>query len=303
MSILQKVPKPLKLALKAKVLEARRAWVRAFRSYGDAELLATLRALGIREGDSLMLHSAFAAHHGYRGTVEDLTNVLLRAVGPAGHLAMVSMPYRTSSQQYLEKIKEFDVRRAPSMMGMVSEMFRRRDGVRRSAHPTHPILVYGPRADWIVEGHAACVYPCGPGTPFEKLLSLDTKAVFFNVGFEVFTFYHYLEHRVGADLPFALYAERAYEVPVLDADGEHRLVKAHVFAAEGIPRRRIEKLEQALRAQQRFGDARVGATRILVAGLADAVACTDAMRARGEYFYDFSGLPPRPAAAAPAVAS
>lgn len=302
MSILQKVPQPLKLALKAKVFEARRAWVQAFRSYGDAELLAALRSLGIREGDSLMLHSAFAAHHGYRGTVEDLTNVFLRAVGPDGHLAMVSMPYRSSSQQYLEKIKEFDVRRAPSMMGMVSEMFRRRGGVRRSVHPTHPILVHGPRADWIVEGHADCAYPCGPGTPFEKLLSLDAKGVFFNVGFDVFTFYHYLEHRVGPDLPFRLYADRTYEVPTIDMQGQRTIVSAHVFSAEGIPRRRIQRLEEALRAQGRFADTRVGATRILVAGLADAVACTDAMRARGEYFYDFTGLPPGPAAQATASA-
>ena len=54
-------------------------------------------------------------------------------------------------------------------------------------------------AEWIIAGHENCEYPCGPDTPFEKLLAIGAKAVFLNVGFETFTFYHFLEHRVGAD--------------------------------------------------------------------------------------------------------
>ena len=80
------------------------------------------------------------------------------------------------------------------MMGLVSEYFRRRPDVVRSLHPTHPILVHGPDAEAIVAAHPACLYPCGPDTPFDRLLALDGKVVFFNVEFAVFTFFHYLEH-------------------------------------------------------------------------------------------------------------
>lgn len=292
MYILQRIiPKPYRQALKAKVFEARRLLVRSLMSYDASQLLAKLRDIGVHDGDALMVHSAFAPHHGFRGSIEELTNTLLSAVGPSGHLAMVSMPYRTSGQQYLTQLKQFDVRRTPSMMGLVSEMFRRRPAVRRSLHPTHPILVHGPRADWIVGGHEDCRYPCGPGTPFDKLLQLDAKVLFFNVGFETFTFYHFLEHRVGADLPFPLYVEPPFEVPVVDAEGRSRTITTHVFSAEGIPRRRIELLEQALRRRHQFVEARVGNSRVVLVRLSDAVACVDEMRQAGQYFYDLSGLP------------
>lgn len=115
-----------KRALKPRLLALHGAYVRRFRAFGDAELLQALRDLGIRAGDSLMLHSGFGGPHGYRGTIEQLTDVFLAAVGPSGHLLMVSLPYRSSSLQYLQQGRRFDVRRTPSMMGLVSESFRRR---------------------------------------------------------------------------------------------------------------------------------------------------------------------------------
>ena len=105
------------------------------------------------------------------------------------------------------------------MMGLVSEYFRRRPDVVSSLHPTHPILVHGPDAEAIVAAHPACLHPCGPGTPFDRLLALDGKVLFFNVEFAVFTFFHYLEHLVSADLPFRLYTDEPSVVPVIDRHG------------------------------------------------------------------------------------
>ncbi len=39
--------------------------------------------LGVREGDALMLHSAFARHHGFNGNIEQLTDAFIEALGPA----------------------------------------------------------------------------------------------------------------------------------------------------------------------------------------------------------------------------
>ena len=138
------VPRRMRLAAKAWLLAARRKAMRAFRSYDAAALLRAIRSLGIAPGDAVMLHSAFEPHHGFRGSIDELIDVFVEAVGPNGHLLMVSLPYRTSSIAYLRSGRRFDVRRTPSMMGMVSEIFRRRPNVRRSVHPTHPILVWGP---------------------------------------------------------------------------------------------------------------------------------------------------------------
>lgn len=275
-------------ALKAWVFAARRAYVRAFRSFGPAQLLATLRDMGVHEGDALMLHSGFSAFSGFTGSVEDLTDVFLEAVGATGHLLMVSLPYRDSSYAYLHRVRQFDVRRTPSMMGMVSELFRRRPGVLRSLHPTHPVLVTGPRAAWFIQDHERCVHPCGPDTPFARLAEVGGKVAFFDVTFETFTFFHHLEHLVHDRLPFDLYTTQLFEVPVVDVDGHSTVVRTHVFAPEAIRRRRFAVLEDQLRRDAKIAVRRIGGASVELVRVRDAIDCTLAMAAQGRYFYDVS---------------
>ena len=147
------LPRTWRRAARAR-LAAWRAWLaRTFRSYGRAELLQALRQLGVAPGDTVMLHSAWSAAHGFRGSIDELIDVFAEAVGPQGHLLMVSLPFGGASIDWLERGRAFDVRRTPSMMGMVSEMFRRRADVLRSLHPTHPILARGPQAARFIDGH------------------------------------------------------------------------------------------------------------------------------------------------------
>lgn len=300
MSPLSRLPRGAKVRLKSAYTATRQKIVRAFFSYGASELSACLRALGVRPGATVMLHSAFAEHFGFRGNIEQLTQAFLDAVGPEGNLLMVSLPYRTSSLEYLLSQRRFDVRHTPSMMGLVSELFRRRPDVIRSLHPTHPILACGPKAEWIVGDHANCVYPCGPQTPFDRMLALDGQFVFFNVPFATLTFFHYLEHRVSPDLPFRLYTDAPYEVPVIDRTGELRSVTTFVFSPEAIRRRRFQVLEAEIRRRNFLRERTVGTSRILAANARDIVQCVDDMRRRGIYFYDFAGTAhPKHAESAP----
>ncbi|MCW5632253.1 MAG: AAC(3) family N-acetyltransferase [Rubrivivax sp.] len=279
------VPKPLKAALKARLKQLRIAAVGALRSYGGVQLLQALRRLGVRDGDVVMLHSAFSREHGFRGSAGELIDLFLEAVGPSGHLLMVSMPYRNASLDWLQSGRSLDVRRTPSMMGLVSESFRRRAGVLRSVHPTHPVLAHGPRAESFIAGHADCVHPCGPGTPFDAVARADGVAVFYNVPLETFTFFHHLEHLVHADLPFPLYTPAAFDAPVIDAEGVHRTVRTYAFDRQAIARRRPERLFAALRQQGNVRTQVVGASTLMAIRVRDAIECTRQMRARGEYFY------------------
>ena len=286
MSLASLLPPSTKAALKA----TRKRWIRSFnqrfRGYGAAELRAAWHALGIREGDTLMLHSAFSQEFGFRGTCSELIDTVLDAVGASGNLLMVSLPYRNAALDWLESGKRFDVRRTPSMMGLVSETFRRRPGVVRSLHPTHPVLAYGPQANQFVAAHPMCLYPCGPGSPFEEVALADGKAVFFNVPIDMFTFFHYLEHLVSSTLPFDLYTERIFEAPVVDENGANRIVRTHAFSREAIRRRRPERLYEALRASGKIAAHRVGASRLLCVRVRDAIDCTQSMLKRGELFYE-----------------
>ncbi len=279
-----------KLWLKARLLRVRELWVRVFRSYDESDLLAALHEVGVVRGDALMLHSAFGRAHGFRGSIEQLTDVFIDAVGQEGHLLMVSLPYRSSSFAYLSKLKVFDVRKTPSMMGLVSEMFRLRPDVLRSLHPTHPVLVRGRRAEAFIEGHPDCLHPCGPGSPFDKLAQANGLVVFFNVAFDTYTFFHYLEHMVSPHLPFSLYTEQTFDVPVVDRAGHPRTVKTHVFAPDAIRRRRFDVFEAALRRRGLIRQTRLGASRIQSVRVQDTIACVSEMASRGEFFYDTEDL-------------
>ena len=279
-----------KRPLKAQLKRLHAWWAQTFRSYDAVDLSTALRGLGVKAGDAVMLHSSFSAANGFRGTPSDLIDVFLQTVGADGHLLMVSLPYRNAALDWLEGGRRFDVRKTPSMMGIVSELFRRRSGVLRSAHPTHPVLVHGPRGRSFVEAHPHCLFPCGPGSPFDAFARADGIVVFFNVPIDTFTFFHYLEHVVSPRLPFALYTDAPFAVEVVDQDGRSRTVRTHAFAREAIRRRRPERLYDALWQRGSVREQRVGATRLLAVRVRDALACTEEMLARGEYFYETGEL-------------
>ncbi|MCI0423985.1 MAG: AAC(3) family N-acetyltransferase [Acidobacteria bacterium] len=244
-----------------------------------------LQRLGVEAGDTVLLHSSFSFFSGFRGSPGELIEVFLRAVGRDGNLMMVSLPYLSSSFEYLRTLKYFDVRRTISRMGLVSETFRRQKNVVRSLHPTHPILARGSKAEWIVANHEDCLYPCGPGTPFDKLTQLEGKACFFDTPFDAFTFFHYLEDMVRDRLPFSLYVNEPFDVAVIDSAGKPRTVKTFVFSPEAIQRRRFPVLERELRLRKLIKSSRIGNTRLHLIEVNQAVACTRKMAELGVFFY------------------
>lgn len=274
--------------------KVRRAIVRRFFSFGPEEFVKALQEMGIRPGDSVMVHSSFEPHHGFRGTAGDAIDAFLAALGPEGHLLMVSMPFRGTASEYLSTLKCFDVRKVPSAMGMVSEVFRRRPGVLRSIHPSHPVLAFGPRAEWFVEGHERCSFPCGPGTPFEKLFQTGGKVAFFNVDFSVFTFVHYLEHLVSRKVGIRLYTGEPFDVPVIGRNGESITVRTYAFASEAIRRRRYPVLDRHLRSKGLIRSRRLGASRLLLVDLREIVSAVEDMTAQGVYFYAMESGAARP---------
>lgn len=253
--------------------------------HGPAELQNGLSRLGIRRGDTILVHSAFRRATGFRGSPQDVIACLLSAVGEEGNLLMVSLPYETSSYEHLRHDPLFDLRRTPSRMGIVSEVFRRREGVRRSLHPTHPVLALGKDAEWLVRDHEKCGTPCGAGTPFAKLREIGGKVLFFDVPFGNFTFIHHIEDLLEASLPFPLYRDESFPGRVLDQDGQPLVVPTRVFSQRAVSTRRPEVLERHLRDKGLLLRGRVGRTRLMVVGCEDAARVALEMAGREVFFY------------------
>jgi len=260
-----------KATLKVFYAARKRSFIEHFLSYGPLELESRLRAISVSSGDTVMLHSAFGGSSGFRGSPKELTDVFLKTVGPNGNLLMVSLPYSSSTYDYLQKLKTFDVRQTPSHMGIISESFRRRKDVLRSFHPTHPVLAFGPKAEWIIADHDKCLYPCGPGSPFEKFSKLGGKVVFFNVPFATMTLFHYLEHLVEGMLPFPLYLNEDFDVPSIDSSGTKKVIRTRVFSPEAVRLRRPFTLMKELDRQHLVKRKRLGNSRIMCVAALDAI--------------------------------
>lgn len=273
-----------KRALKTKLSQAKQRAVRRWLSYDARQLHGALRKLGLKESDTILVHANFDPHSGFTGTPLDLADALAGFVGNTGTLLMVSIPFRGSAYDYLALNKTFDVRKTLSMMGLVTEMFRRRAGTLRSLHPTHPVLASGKDAAWLTADHDRCLHPCGPGSPFEKFAQLGGKILFFDVGFGAITFFHHVEHLLQDQLPFPVYDGRLFEVTVVDAAGEKRTVKTYAYS-KTVPRN-AEKLEREMTRRGAVRRGRVGNSRMLLVSAADVLACQSGMVKAGNFPYD-----------------
>ena len=96
-------------------------------------------------------------------------------------------------------------------MGVITEIFRQKPGVVRSVNPAHPILAWGPAAPWLIADHEHTMYSCGKGSPFEKLVHVQAKALLFDVSLRSMTFFHYVEDLFQDTVPVNLYEEMPVE--------------------------------------------------------------------------------------------
>jgi aminoglycoside 3-N-acetyltransferase len=275
-----------KSALRSLYVGLHQRFVDVFRSYGPAELRSALERMGVRQGDTLMVHAGYSRLSGFKGSPSRVVDTLLDVVGVNGDLVMVSMAYASSAYEYLKKQrKPFDVRKTVSHMGMVSESFRRHDGVLRSLHPSNPVLAFGPHATWIVEGHENCRHPCGPGSPFEKLAELRSKVLFLDATIYTQTFFHYLEDMVEDQLDFALFRDELTEAAVIDYDGKARTVLTYTYSDETIRRRRPDVMVAELDRLELIKRGRVGNSRLILLHTEDVVRVVKDMASRGIFFY------------------
>jgi len=273
-----------KRALKSKISKVKETFASILLRYDGMKLKARLRKHGISESDTVLVHSNFKPDSGFNGTPLDLANAFAELVGDRGNLMMVSIPFRGAAYDYLALGKMFNVRKTISMMGLVTEMFRRRQGTRRSLHPTHPVLVYGNDAEWLVAGHERCLYPCGAGSPFEKFYQLKGKILFYDVSFGAITFFHFVEDLLKARLPFPVYSDRLFSVPVIDADGNNRVVQTYAFNSE-VPRR-ADRLEAEMERQGKIRHGRIGNSHFCLVTAEDVVGCFTEMVEKGFLPYE-----------------
>lgn len=149
------------------------------------EVVAQLRALGVREGGVLLVHTSFRAVRPVEGGPRGLIEAIRAALGPDGTLVI---PSWTGDDE-----NPFDAAATPASedLGVVADTFWRMPGVQRSSH-AFAFAAAGPRAAEITSGPLP-LPPHIPGSPVGRVHDLDGQVLLLGVNHDADTTLHLAE--------------------------------------------------------------------------------------------------------------
>jgi aminoglycoside 3-N-acetyltransferase len=193
-------------------------------------LRSILADLGIAAGDTLLVHSDLRdlvrlAEPGELAAADDPRQFLLesfdaslaQSVGPAGTICVLG-----TFSAYARFGEPFDLETSPpeKEYGAYNRFVFDQRTACRSLNPIVGLLAKGAQAAPICEHTSACGF--GPNTPWDRLVALDAKMLFWGVDLRNMTFVHHAEQLVGVPhLYHKLYAApvlvdgRPIELPVI----------------------------------------------------------------------------------------
>lgn len=192
-------------------------------SFTTADLMANLANRIPKDFEILMVHSSFDGMLPmYKGNAKELVSALMDFCGPNRTLVMPCfvMGGRTYDTAEYFKTKPFDVRRTPSEMGLVAEVFRRTPKAVRSLHPTCSVCALGPLAQEMTAGHHVSRSGLSPDSPFGFMTRRKTAIIGLGVEYyRCLTHVHTASDAMGAEFPIKSSSPGFTPVKLIDYDG------------------------------------------------------------------------------------
>ncbi|ACQ78655.1 Aminoglycoside N(3')-acetyltransferase [Beutenbergia cavernae DSM 12333] len=175
-----------------------------------SSLAQDLAALGVRPGETLLVHSSLSSLGWVCGGAPAVVDALLDALGPDGTLAVPthSMDNTDPAGWQAPPVPEdwwpliraempgYDPRTSPTRgMGRIPDAVRAVPGAVRSAHPQSSFTALGARAAEVTEPHPL---ECnlGDDSPLGHLERLGARVLLLGVGYDACTTFHLAEYRV-----------------------------------------------------------------------------------------------------------
>ena len=162
--------------------------------YTKQDLLANLSAIGVNPKGTLKVHLSYKAI----GEVDGQGDTVLDALMKYMQNGLLVLPSHTWNNVRTPN-PIMDVLYTPTCVGILTELFRKREGVYRSLHPTHSVAAFGKDAKSFVAGEERLTTPCGEGGAYYKLWERNAQILLVGVDFTRNTFIHGMEEWDGAE--------------------------------------------------------------------------------------------------------
>lgn len=185
------------------------------RAITEQNFLNALRHIGVREGDTIFVHSDIkvfgkVATGDKTALLHALVSALQDSVGREGTVVMPTFSYSFCKNEV------YDKRFARSTVGALTNFFRTEEGVQRSLHPLFSVAARGKHADDFMRIGKDSF---GENTVFERLRELDAKIVFLGVMPSAScTFLHHIEQMHHVPYRFM----KKFEGSIVDGETKYR---------------------------------------------------------------------------------
>ncbi|MEK3890195.1 AAC(3) family N-acetyltransferase [Bacillus sp. FSL K6-3431] len=157
-------------------------------------LLDDLTNLSIDKKGTLLVHSSYKSI----GDVAGRADTVLDALEKHMEDGLLVLPTHTWDSINADN-PTFSVQDSSTCVGILTELFRKRDHVVRSAHPTHSVAAIGEDAIAFTSGDEKCDTPCARGSAWGKLLDRNAQIMLVGVDLKRNTYIHGIEE--WADIP------------------------------------------------------------------------------------------------------
>lgn len=193
-------------------------------TFTTSDLIAEIDSKLDRDWQVLMVHSSVNnLHPMYKGSALELLKALIDYCGPDRTLVMPAFNFGENGEGTRETLKKnprFDLRRTPSQMGLLTELFRRSRGVSQSRHPAYRVAALGPLAEKLTLGHEYAPNGMGKSTPFDFMALHKAQIIGIGKTFQVMTQVHHVESLLGEDWPAPQTVLPSIPVTIIEKQGE-----------------------------------------------------------------------------------
>lgn len=187
--------------------------------YTKKQLLEDMEQLNINKNGTLLIHSSMKSIGEVEGGADTVLDIFCEYMKDG----LLTLPTHTWS--YIkEENTEFSVTDSKVCVGILPELFRKRDGVVRSWHPTHSVAAIGKDSKEFVGDDHRYTTPCARGSAWGKLLDRNATIMLLGVDLRRNTYMHGVEEWLDVEGRLTEGREQLY---VTTEDGERILVPQH----------------------------------------------------------------------------